>query len=223
MNTCCKAVIFDLDGTLLNTIDDLANSMNYTLQKFGFPKKEVSFHASAVGNGLRIYSERCIPKDKVSDTLLDEFVPVVASHYRNNSTVKTVLYDGISDLLDFLKENNILINILSNKRDDFVKELAVHYFPKYNFACANGELLNIAKKPDPEAALKIAEHCNVSPQECIFIGDSTYDILTGKNAGMMTIGVAWGYQSEDMLMEHNPDFLAHSPQDIIEYMKRIIN
>ena len=218
--TDCKAVIFDLDGTLLDTISDLASSMNYTLEKFGFPVKELSHHAKSVGNGLRKYAERCIPKEHLTEGFLDEFVPVVAEHYRANSTGKTIPYDGIYELLDFLKQTGIMINILSNKRDDFVKELAQHYFSDYNFVCACGELPTVAKKPNPEAALLIADKCNVAPDKILFIGDSTYDIITGKNANMKTVAVTWGYQPESMLLAENPDFIAHKPQDIINYIKQ---
>lgn len=222
MNTSCKAVIFDLDGTLLDTIRDLADSMNHTLKHFGFPERELSHHEKAVGNGLRKYAERCIPEDSLTDELLDEFVPFWAAHYRENSMVKTVPYDGICELLDFLTQNNIMVNILSNKRDDFVKELALHYFPDYKFVCASGELPNVAKKPDPEAALKILDECNIESSEMIFIGDSIYDIKTGKAAGMKTIAVTWGYQPKELLEEENPDFFADKPQDIIEYIKSLI-
>lgn len=213
-----SAVIFDLDGTLLDTISDLANSMNHTLEKHGFPAKELSHHKKAIGNGLRKYAERCIPKEFVSEAFLDEFVPAVANHYRANSTIETIPFDGIYELLDFLQKNNILINILSNKRDDFVKELTLHYFSDYKFVCANGELPTVSKKPDPEAALLIANECKVDPSCILFIGDSTYDIKTGKNANMKTIAVTWGYQPESMLVAENPDFIAHNPKDIIEYL-----
>lgn len=222
MNTSCKAVIFDLDGTLLDTVHDLAESMNYALSHFGFPECEFHQHVKAIGNGIRKYAERCIPKEYVSDELLDRFVPFAAERYRKNSMQKTVPFDGIFELLDFLTENNILINILSNKRDDFVKELVPHYFPKYNFVCTMGELPDVAKKPNPEAALKIASECNVSPSEILFIGDSIYDIITGKNANMKTIAVTWGYQDKDILLSENPDFITHTPQGIIEYIKTLI-
>ncbi len=218
MNTCCKAVIFDLDGTLLDTIGDLAESMNYALKSLGFAECELSHHSWAIGNGLRKYAERCLPQDSVTDAILDEVCAVFSQHYNTHSSIKTVPYDGINRLLEFLNKNNILVNILSNKRDGFVKELTLHYFGNFNFVCVNGELPNVAKKPNPEAALLIAEKCNIAPADILFIGDSVYDIQTGKNAGMKTIAVTWGYQPEDSLVAENPDFIAHSPMDIIDYI-----
>ena len=189
MNTCCKAVIFDLDGTILDTLHDLADAMNITLEKFGFPKRELSHHRKAIGNGLRLYAKRCIPEDKVSDELLDEFVPVAAEDY--------------------------------NKRNEFVNTLAAHYFPDYSFDCVYGELPGIAKKPDPAAALKIATDCNIAPEDIVFIGDSIYDVIAGKNAGMKTIAVTWGNQDRVILESENPDFIADTAEEIIEYIKTL--
>ncbi len=219
MSTCCKGVIFDLDGTLLDTILDLSDSMNRTLEHYGLPVRDISHHKKSVGNGIRKYSERCIPKDMLNSDFLDEFVSKVVNDYRINSMVKTKPFDGILELLTFLEQNGIVINILSNKRDDFVKELTLHYFKNFNFKCAVGELSGISKKPSPDASLKIAKECGLSPCEIIFIGDSIYDIQTGKNSGMKTIAVTWGYQPESMLLSENPDFIANHPQDIINYIK----
>lgn len=221
MNTCCKAVIFDLDGTLLNTIGDLAESMNYALKKSGFCERELNHHSWAIGNGLRKYIERCLPDGAVSDNTLDRISVDFSEHYNSHCCVKTAPYDGIIELLAFLNESNILVNILSNKRDEFVKELALHYFDDYEFVCVNGELPDVAKKPDPEAALLIAKKCNISPRDILFIGDSVYDIQTGKNSGMKTLAVTWGYQPEDKLIAEKPDFLAHTPKDIIKYIKQL--
>ncbi len=216
MNTCYKAVIFDLDGTLLDTIGDLAVSMNFTLKKFGYPEREPAHHAWAIGNGLRKYIERCLPENAVCDSLLDEMSLVFSNHYNTHCSIKTVPYDGICEVIDFLNKNNISVNILSNKRDGFVKELALHYFKDYKLDCVYGELPDVAKKPNPEAALKIAKEIDIEPDKILFIGDSIYDIQTGKNAGMKTLAVTWGYQPEKSLSDENPDFLAHTPKDIIE-------
>lgn len=221
MNTCCKAVIFDLDGTILDTLHDLADAMNITLEKFGFPKRELSHHRKAIGNGLRLYAKRCIPEDKVSDALLDEFVPVAAKDYKNNCMVKTAPFEGVCELMDFLTECGISMNVLSNKRNEFVNTLTAHYFPDYSFDCVYGELPGIAKKPDPAAALKIAADCNIAPEDIVFIGDSIYDVIAGKDAGMKTIAVTWGNQDREILESENPDFIADTAEEIIEYIKTL--
>ncbi|MBQ3181983.1 MAG: HAD family hydrolase, partial [Clostridia bacterium] len=176
-------------------------------------------HIKSIGNGLKKYAERSVTKENNNDEFLDKFVSMLARRYRENSMVKTVPFDGIFKLLKFLEDENIIINILSNKRDEFVKELVAHYFPDLKFKCANGELPKVPQKPDPSAALNIAKECNISPEEILFIGDSIYDIQTGKNAKMKTIAVTWGYQPQDMLLKENPDFLANKPEDIVNYIK----
>ena len=221
MNTCFKAVIFDLDGTILDTLSDLADAMNITLEKFGFPKRELSHHRKAIGNGIRKYAERCIPEEALSDALLDEFVAVAAQDYKNNSTVKTTPFPGIKDLMDFLSENGISISILSNKRNEIVTALSEHYFSEYSFDCVYGELPGIPKKPDPAAALKIAADCGFDPHEVLFIGDSIYDVITGKNAGMKTLAVTWGNQDRETLESENPDFIADTAEEIINYIKTL--
>ncbi len=222
MNTCCKAVIFDLDGTILDTLEDLADSMNLTLSKFGFPERELEHHRNAIGNGIRKFAQRCIPEEAVNDALLDDFVRVAADDYKNNCTIKTKPFDGICELLDFLTEKGLSINVLSNKRNDFVNNLTLHYFPSYKFDCIYGELPDVPKKPDPSSALKIAGDICVNPEDIIFIGDSIYDVITGKNAGMKTIAVTWGNHNKDLLNSENPDFIADTTDEIIDYIKRFI-
>ena len=219
MNTCCKAVIFDLDGTLLDTIKDLGSSMNCILEKYGFPTKEEQHYVRAIGNGLRNLAKRSFPESAVTDELLDKTVPEFIEHYGDHCMEKTVVYEGINELLEFCTKNNILLSILSNKRDDLVKELTPHYFPDYEFRYAMGELSQFPRKPDPTSALYLAEMLGVSPSDILFVGDSIYDIRTGKNAGMKTLAVTWGYQPKEQLVAENPDFIADSPAQIIEYIK----
>ncbi len=216
-----KAAIFDLDGTLLDSIGDLANAMNKTLLEYGFPTFELPYHKSAVGNGIRAYAEKCIPQDRNTPEFLDEFVAAVGKKYDKSCTVTTKPFDGILDLLDYLKEHNISLNVLSNKLDGFAKEMIKYYFDDYGFKCVLGERPNVPKKPNPDAAFEIADTLGLKPDEVIFIGDSIYDVLTGKNAGMLAVGAAWGYQSEEMLLEKEPDVLAHKPNDIIDYLKTL--
>ena len=219
MNTCCKAVIFDLDGTLLDTIKDLGNSMNYILEKYGYPIKEEEHYIRTIGNGLRNLAKRSFPESIVTDELLDKTVPEFIGHYANHCMEKTAIYEGINELLEFCTKNNILINILSNKRDDLVKELIPHYFPDYKFAYSLGESNEFPRKPDPTSALYLAELLNIFPCDIIFVGDSIYDVITGKNAGMKTVAVTWGYQPKERLIAENPDFIADSPKEIIEYIE----
>lgn len=214
-----KAAIFDLDGTLLDSIGDLAQAMNDTLSEYGFATFPLPYHKGAVGNGIRAYAEKCIPEDKNTPEFLDEFVKSVGTKYDKMCTVTTKPFDGIKELLDYLKSENIELNVLSNKLDGFAKEMIEYYFKDYGFKCVLGERPNVPKKPDPTAAFEIAKSCGVEPQEVIFIGDSIFDVLTGKNAKMFSVAAAWGYQSVQMLSEKEPDLLALKPTDIIDFLK----
>ncbi|MBO5929704.1 MAG: HAD family hydrolase [Clostridia bacterium] len=217
--TTFKAAIFDLDGTLLDSIGDLAAAMNDTLASYGFATFPLAHHKSAVGNGIRAYAEKCIPAERNTPEFLDEFVKSVGARYDSHCTETTVPFDGILPLLDFLKSQGVALNVLSNKLDGFAKEMIAHYFSVYGFHSVYGERPGFPKKPAPDVALTIAKECSVSPEEVLFIGDSIYDVMTGNNAGMCSVAAAWGYQSEQMLLEKNPTFLAHSPLEIIEYIK----
>lgn len=214
-----KAAIFDLDGTLLDSIHDLSYAMNETLSSYGFPTFPLAHHKNSVGNGIRPYAEKCIPPEKNTPEFLDEFITNMGSRYDNACTNLTVPFDGILSLLDYLKENDIFINVLSNKVDSFAKKMINHFFCDYGFHSVYGERISIPKKPAPDAAFIIANECGVMPSETIFIGDSIYDIQTGKNAGMFSVAACWGYQSKKMLLEEKPDFMADSPIEIIEFLK----
>ena len=219
MNTCCKAVIFDLDGTLLDTIKDLGSSMNYILKKYGFPTHKEEHYVRAIGNGLRNLAKRSLPKNVATDDFLDSVVAEFIGHYTEHCIEKTVVYDGINELLEFCAKNNILLNILSNKRDDLVKELIPYYFPEYEFSYSLGESNEFPRKPDPTSALYLSELLKVAPADILFVGDSIYDIRTGKNAGMKTLAVTWGYQPKEQLIAENPDFIVDSPAEIVECIK----
>ena len=219
MKTIFKAAIFDLDGTLLDSIGDLSLSMNETLASYGLPTFPLPFHKSAVGNGVRAYAEKCIPAEKNTPEFLNEFVAQMGARYDKNCTAHTAPFDGILPLLNFMREQNIALNVLSNKVDSFAKTMTHHFFKEYGFQNVYGERPGVPKKPAPDAALVIAESCGAAPSEVLFIGDSIYDVMTGKNAGMVSLAAAWGYQSEEMLIEKEPDFVAHTPLDIIDYLK----
>ena len=219
MTTIFKAAIFDLDGTLLDSIGDLSGAMNDTLTFYGFPTFPLPYHKSAVGNGVRAYAEKCIPAEKNTPEFLDAFVKNMGARYDKSCTKHTAPFPGILPLLGFLREQNIALNVLSNKVDSFAKTMIDHYFKEYGFRCVLGERPGVPKKPAPDAALAIAKECGAEPFEVLFIGDSIYDVMTGKNAGMVSVAASWGYQSEDMLLDKNPDFMAHTPMDIIDYIK----
>lgn len=213
-----RAAIFDLDGTLLDTIADLGCALDTALVRHGFSKKTLAHHKAAIGNGLKKYAERSIPKEHLTPELLDEITREVRDYYREHSTVYTKPYDGICEVLEGMRDKGIILTILSNKVDAFVRELAGYYFDAGIFQCAYGEREHVPKKPDPAAALAIAEELGIAPKDILFIGDSIYDVQTGKAAGMHTVAVTWGYQEEERLKGESPDFIAHTPEELMEYV-----
>lgn len=216
MNLEFHAAIFDLDGTLLDTIEDLASAMNHTLESYGFPALPISHHKSAVGNGVKKYAERSIPKDALCDVLLDEFTLKMKKFYQENSMVHTKPFDGIFPLLDKMQEKGILLNVLTNKVDSFAKEMVAHYFKDYDFKLVIGEKQGFPKKPNPRMANFILGNLGVTPCKAVFIGDSIYDIQTGRNAGLFTVAAAWGYQPKEMLLKENPSLLSDTPFDLLK-------
>ncbi len=216
-----KAVIFDLDGTILYTLIDLANAMNAMLREYGYPEQhDLDCHRMAIGTGARNYVKGCLPQAVQSnDEQVDRCLATYRRLYNENTSVETKPYDGISDVLAFLTEQNISINVLSNKPDEPTKALVDLWFSDYGVDYAFGERVGVPRKPDPFAPLEIAEKLGLSPSEMAFIGDSDVDITTGKNAGMVSIGVLWGYRSQDVLEAAGAAHLAKTPQDLINIIK----
>ena len=219
-----KAVIFDLDGTILYTLSDLANAMNKMLSEFGYPvHADFNFHRLAIGTGARNYVKKCLPEtvqndDAQVDTCLDAYRRI----YDAASSVETKPYDGIGEVMAFLNQNGISINVLSNKPDAPTKALVDEWFAEYKPKFVFGERAGVKRKPDPEAPIEIAEALGVLPSEVAFIGDSDVDIKTGVNAGMVPVGVLWGYRDRELLEACGAKYLAKTPAELIEVLKQLI-
>lgn len=216
-----KAAIFDLDGTLLNTIGDLACAMNKMLSYYGFSNLPLDYHTKSVGTGMKNYVLACLPTDKKDDeSFVNECLLKMKEFYSGLWNSSTMPYPDILTLLNFLKEEDIKLCVFTNKVHEMAVKMVNHYFADYNFACTYGERSAKPRKPDPTVALEIADELSLAPSEILFVGDSSYDILTAKNAGMISAGVLWGYQPAKILADCSPDLLAKSPCDIIEFIKK---
>ncbi|MBE7048326.1 MAG: HAD family hydrolase [Ruminococcaceae bacterium] len=220
-----KAVIFDLDGTLLNTLDDLAAAMNRMLVRFGYPTHtDLSFHKKVIGYGARNYVKGCMPPEAAAvEEQVDKCLGAYAEEYQGRSNEKTAPYDGILSVLAYLTQENIAISVLSNKPDGATKALVNSWFSEYAITCAYGERPGVPRKPDPKAPLAIAHDLGLSPHEIAFVGDSEVDMQTGKTAGMIPIGVLWGFRTQEQLKEGGATFLADNPQDLIKIFEQIIH
>lgn len=212
------AVIFDLDGTLLDTIDDLADSCNMALRENGLKEHSRDEIQSFVGNGIGVLMEKAVPGGKENPLFANVLLSMkkaYSMHWRN----KTRPYDGVMDLLDSLKKGNVKVGIVSNKPDRQVKELAELFFSGYmDIGCALGEMesLGIKRKPAPDSVLRVLEILKTKKENAIYVGDSDVDILTARNAGMDCLSVCWGFKTKDFLMEHGARVLVDHPMDILK-------
>ncbi|MCI7396778.1 MAG: HAD-IA family hydrolase [Spirochaetia bacterium] len=216
-----KAVIFDLDGTLLDTIQDLADSCNKTLEQLGMPPRTLEEVRSFVGNGIARLMEQAVPKGKDNKDF-EKSVELMKKNYSSNWHNKTKPYDGIMDLISALKERGIKIGINSNKPDPQVKELARLYFSEVvDETTAVGEKEGFKRKPFPDLANEIIRIMGVEKEEVIYIGDSEVDVATARNAGIKCISVTWGFRSRKLLEENGAKIFADKPEEILNLIERL--
>ncbi len=216
-----KLCIFDLDGTLVNSLDDLADACNYALLTKGFPVHENSRYNHFVGNGIPVLMERIVPNDKKTPEILKEIRLIFDERYKNHCLCKTKPYEGISDLIKKLKNLEIKLAILSNKADSFAKYICDSIFTGKEFEIIMGQRDDIPKKPEPDAVYAISKELNVALDEIVLIGDSNVDVITAKNSGIYSIGACWGFRGEEELKKAGADFLAHSPEDCLNIINGI--
>lgn len=211
-----KAIIFDLDGTLADTMRDLKQAMNTMLRSYGYPERTRAELISFINKGARYFVWKSLP-DGVADTpdcdTVTEAMKIYSESYAGCYLDKTEEYKGITAALLALKDKGIKMAVLSNKPDRFVKDIADKLFPDM-FVCALGQG-PFPTKPDPAAAFMIAEKLNVLPEECAFVGDSDVDMTTAINAGMLPVGVSWGYRNEDCLARAGAKTIVHSAAELI--------
>lgn len=207
-----KAVIFDLDGTLLNTLEDLKESTNYALSQFNFPTRTLEEVRTFVGNGVRKLIERAVPKNCDTETV-EKCLSIFKEHYAENMYNHTAPYDGILEMLEDLHKKEIKIGVVSNKFDAAVKELCKKYFNDL-IDIAIGQFDDVPPKPSPEGVLKAMRELEC--KNAIYVGDSDVDILTAKNANLPCIGVSWGFRDKETLQ--NADFIVDNPHSIIKYV-----
>jgi len=210
-----KLIIFDLDGTLLDTVADLAASTNYALGQCGFPTHEVAVYKFFIGNGINKLFERALPEgEKIQENIMklrQHFIEYYGAH----NAELTVPYPGISELLHKLQSSGIKLAVASNKYQQATEKLILHFFPDIEFVAVSGQRENIPIKPDPTVINNILEIANVERQEVLFIGDSSVDMHTAQNAGIDAVGVTWGFRPRAELEEFSPKYIVDEPEEII--------
>ena len=218
-----KGAIFDLDGTLLDTLDDLAASGNYVLEKFGFDPVPAEGFRYYVGNGFRNMIRRALgaslqnsPRDiDVHDDLIFDMVRAVSEHYKSNWHNETRLYVGIDKLLAKLQARRIPFSVCSNKEDAFVKQMVHHYFPGVYFVGAIGQRSDVPLKPDSTGPMMLADRMRLRPQDIVFIGDTKVDMQTAVGAEMLPIGVNWGFRPKEELLEYGARLVIDEPEELL--------
>ncbi len=209
-----KLAVFDMDGTILNTLEDLADSTNYALKANGLPERTIDEVRRFVGNGIRLLIERAVPTDtdkKLTDKVFDTF----KEYYKTHCAVKTRPYDGIKDVLLELRKAGCLTAVVSNKADFAVQDLCKDYFDNL-FDFAIGEREGIKKKPAPDSVFEVLSKLNVEKDNAVYIGDSDVDFATSVNAGMDVIMVGWGFRDEEFLREKGAKRVIKQPSEILD-------
>ncbi|MGI6179739.1 HAD family hydrolase [Butyricicoccus intestinisimiae] len=210
------AVIFDLDGTLLNTLGDLRAATNHALEVRGLPPHSMEEIRQFIGNGIRLLICRAMPEgtpEAEIDAALDDFKAYYAAHIHD----RTVPYDGIPQLLTALRKRGIKVAVLSNKIDSASQQLIEYFFPGKTDVVF-GEHVGVPRKPDPTSCRMVMQQLGVQPEQVLYVGDSGTDMQTAKNAGLYAVGVTWGFRSKEVLLENGADVLVHRPEQILQIL-----
>ncbi|MDE5835083.1 MAG: HAD family hydrolase [Ruminococcus sp.] len=207
--------IFDLDGTLADTLYDLADATNYGLEKLDYPIHPYESYKQFVGNGVQKLCYRALPENRKDDT--EKLLEIFSEYYGTHFLDKTKLYDGMKETLDILKENNVTLAVATNKPQNFARQIVNKLLPESDFVKVLGGCEERPKKPDTAI---INEILSVLPADnkVFMIGDSNVDIQTAKNAGISSIGCAWGFRGVEELTKAGADFIAETPEDIADFI-----
>jgi len=212
-----QAILFDLDGTLIDSLADIAAAANQALGSMNFPGHPVDAYRYFVGDGLAVLASRIVPAGS-SQLQTDEVARQFTTVYETTWRQTTCPYPGIADMLTELGRFPLTLAILSNKPDAFTEIYVTHFFSDIPFSHVYGNRPEVPKKPAPDAALAIANGIGVSPAHCLFVGDTSVDIETGKSAGMTTVGVTWGFRERRELEESGADIIIDSPHQLIDHV-----
>lgn len=211
-----NTVIFDMDGTVLDTLDDLTDSVNYVLDRFGMPRRTKAEYRKFFGNGIKFALRSAVPAD-TSEAVIDEMLPIFREHYNLHCLDKTKPYEGILELMKELKCFGYKLAIVSNKIDSAVKELNDRFFSEY-VSVAIGEKAGIKRKPAPDTVFAALEELGASKEEAVYVGDSEVDFKTAQNSELPCISVLWGFRDKDFLIEQGATTFALTPEEVLQYL-----
>ena len=214
-----QTVIFDMDGTILETLEDMRDSVNVTMDHVGCPHRSLEEVRRFVGNGAAKLIERCMPQG-AQDPRFPEAFGFYKQYYDTHAQIKTGPYEGIPELLGTLKDLGVQIAVVSNKPDEAVKLLSEHYFPGL-FPVAIGQRPGIETKPAPDSVYEAMRLLGAKPETTVYVGDSDVDIDTARNAGLNCISVTWGFRDVNFLLEHGAQTLVHSARELLELLEGV--
>jgi len=218
VNKIYQAVLFDLDGTLADTLADLANATNAALAAVGCPPHPRADYRQLVGDGARTLCARALPADhqELVDTVRDQ----MRAHYAAHCYDETKLYPGIPELIAALRDQGYQLAVLSNKPDDFTQQMIAHYFPAGTFQVVRGQIAGTPLKPDPAAAVAIARQLDIPAREWLYLGDTNTDMQTATAAGMLPVGVLWGFRDKAELLASGAADIVATPADVLQLLAR---
>lgn len=206
--------IFDLDGTLLDTLQDLAASVNYALRQSGMPEHSIDEIRQFVGNGVRKLMERAVPNGK-ENPQFEEVFEAFRIHYLEHSLDTTCPYDGVAQTLHELKQRGCKMAVVSNKMMAATQELVAHFFPEIEVAIGENEAIGIRKKPAPDMVEEALKSLGAEKETAVYVGDSDVDLLTAKNAGLPCVSVLWGFRDRDFLLQHGAHIFIERPEELL--------
>lgn len=206
--------IFDLDGTILDTLLDLANAVNFAMKSKGFPERTVDEVKNFIGNGIKVLIRRAVP-EKTSEDDYAEALEIFTKYYLEHIADNTKPYDGIVDVINELKKKGCKTAVVSNKAH-FAAQAVVKDFFGEIFDIVVGKMDEFPSKPEPDSLLYTIKSLGADKEKCIYIGDSDVDVLTAHNAGLECIGVTWGNRDEDILRASRAEYIAHTPKEILD-------
>ena len=212
-----QCVLFDLDGTLLDSLADLAHSMNAVLGRLDLPQHPVKAYRYFVGDGMETLARRVLPPERLDNAMVRETVIAMRQEYAGRWAEQTRPYPGIPELLDGLANRGIGMAILSNKPDDFTREVVATLLGAWRFRVVRGVRPDGIKKPDPAGALAIADELGLSPADFLYLGDTNTDMLTANRAGMHAVGALWGFRTREELKKNGAKAMIARPQELLEF------
>jgi len=216
-----KAVLFDLDGTLANSLIDLAAATNQALVKYGYPEREVDNFRYYAGDGIPKMIERALPEESRTPEIIDKVKEDYFAYYNEHYNDSTCTYKGVPQLLDTLEGMGIIMAVVTNKAQPFAEKVINKLFGDKYFSLIFGQRDGVPNKPDPTLTLMAMKELNVKPEECVFLGDSGMDVATGVNSGAYPVGELWGFRDEQELKENGAKRIITNPLELVDIIEEL--